>query len=77
MNNLKTKALILNFVCFAVLFIVFRFLLVVLFHPSELILAISAAIIATIVSPKFGVAHTEKGDCVMMKWIFIKGFKKI
>jgi hypothetical protein len=35
------------------------------------------AIIANFISPKFGVIASESGQKMMMKWVFIKGIRKI
>jgi hypothetical protein len=73
----KYKALIFNFLGFAILFVVGRLILVMLLLSlNTLVLAVIAAVAASILAPKFGVVKTPSGEKLMMKWIFIKGFRE-
>jgi len=73
----KHRALLFNFIGFAFFFVGGRLLLGYLFSINTVLLAIMAAVIATILAPKFAVVKTAKGKKLMMKWIFIKGFREI
>ena len=73
----KIKALLLNFMGFAILFIVARIVFGYLFNIDRLYLALGAAIIASILAPKFTVVEVDGSSKILMKWIFIKGFREI
>lgn len=73
----KNKALLFNFLGFALLFLLLRFILSSVFDLHNIFLAILAAIGASILSPKFGVVRTEQGKKVMMKWILMKGTREV
>ncbi|NNT72912.1 hypothetical protein HKT18_11850 [Flavobacterium sp. IMCC34852] len=73
----KTKALLYNLICFATIFILVRFLLVLYSNLSGLWLPITAFIIGTILAPKFQAVKTQNGEKIFMKWIFIKGIKQL
>lgn len=71
----KHKVLIYNFLGFAVLFVLFRFLLYISLSINSLYLSAIAAIAASLLAPKFAVAKIEGLEKIVMKWVFIKGFK--
>ena len=73
----KDKAFVYNFFGFALFFLLFRFVLGSFLDLHRIFLAVLAALLATILSPKFGAVRTEKGKKVMMKWIFMKGNKEV
>ena len=73
----KTRAVVLNFLGFAILFLVIRFALGYYLEVNRFYLALIAAIAASILAPKFAVVKVEKREKVMMKWIFIKGFRAL
>ena len=73
----KYKVLFLNFLGFALLFMLFRFGLALFVQIDSLYLAVISAISASILAPKFAVVNTKGIEKVMMKWIFLKGFKEI
>ncbi|WP_299799050.1 hypothetical protein [uncultured Maribacter sp.] len=73
--KLKHKVLIYNFLGFAVLFVLFRFLLYISLSINSLYLSAIAAIAASLLAPKFAVAKIEGLEKIVMKWVFIKGFK--
>ncbi len=75
--KLKHKALLYNFLCFAVIFIIARYLFGYFFLMHHLILAFMSAIIATVLAPKFAVANIKGQEKLMMKWIFKKGIKEL
>ncbi len=70
------KVLIYNFLGFAILFIIFRFGLGLLLELDTFYLALIAAILASFLAPKFAVIKKKGRDIIVMKWIFIKGFKE-
>lgn len=74
--TLKNKALLFNFIGFAVLFLVARFALAYFLELHRLLLALLSAVIATVLAPKFAVVHAE-GRRLVMKWIFLKGVKEL
>ena len=73
----KVKALLYNFLGFAFFFLVVRILLGYLWPINPIFLAVTSAIIANILAPKFGVIQGDDGLKIMMKWIFVKGIREI
>ncbi len=73
----KYKALLFNFIAFAALFIIIRLLLGYYWPINRIFLAVTSAILANVLAPKFGAIKTEQGEKIMMKWIFIKGIREI
>lgn len=73
--KLKHKVLVYNFLAFALLFIVFRVVLHMTLTISSIYLSVIAAILASFLAPKFTVVKIEGVKKIVMKWIFIKGFK--
>jgi hypothetical protein len=73
----KHKALLFNFIAFVVLFLIARLVLGYYLPISPIFLAVTSAIIANVLAPKFGAIQTDDGEKVLMKWIFIKGMREI
>jgi len=73
----KYKALLFNFIAFALFFIVVRLLLGYFLPINRIFLAVTSAIIANVLAPKFGAIRTDDGEKVLMKWIFIKGMREL
>ncbi|MBQ4915771.1 hypothetical protein J8L85_15050 [Maribacter sp. MMG018] len=73
----KQKALIFNFIGFAVIFLLARFGLAFISDIKPVYISILSAIIAMVVSPKFAVAQIKGKEKLMMKWIFIKEIKEL
>ncbi|PXX23020.1 hypothetical protein [Arenibacter sp. ARW7G5Y1] len=73
----KYKALIFNFLGFSILFVGGRLLIGMLLSLNTLALAFIAAVAASILAPKFSAVKTKSGEKLMMKWIFIKGFREL
>ncbi|WP_282180554.1 hypothetical protein [Maribacter stanieri] len=71
----KHKVLIYNFLGFASLFVLFRFGLQVLLTIDSFYLAVISAIAASFLAPKFAITKIDGVEKIVMKWIFIKGFK--
>jgi len=75
--NLKTKALIYNFLGFAPIFLISYFLLEVFVQLGRPWTAIVAAVITFILAPKFQLIKTQEKDRLFVKWIFFKEFKEL
>lgn len=73
----KYRALLLNFIGFAILFVIARLTLGHYLPINRIFLAVTSAIIANVLAPKFGAIQSDGGEKIMMKWIFIKGVRKI
>ena len=71
----KTKALLYNLVCFAVIFISFRFLIDLYTNLTSYWIPLTAFVIGTILAPKFQAAKTKDGEKLFMSWIFLKGVR--
>ena len=68
----KHKALLFNFIAFALIFLAIRFASGLIWSENQLLLALGSAILASILAPKFAAVKTNRGEKLMMKWIFIK-----
>jgi hypothetical protein len=75
--NLKTKAVIYNFLGFAPIFLVSYFLLETFVQPGRPWTAIIAAVITFILAPKFQIVKTQDKDRLFMKWIFSKEIREL
>lgn len=75
--TLKTKAFIYQLMSFAVLFIIFRFLIDAYTNLQGFWIPLTAFVIGTILSPQFQAIKTNDGEKLFMKWIFMKGIKQI
>lgn len=75
--KLKHKALLYNFIGFAIIFTLSRVLLGYFVPIQRLLLAIMAAITANLLAPKFAIARIDGEEKLVMKWIFKKGVKEI
>lgn len=74
----KHKALLFNFISFAVIFIAVRLLLPFFVEEKDGVLpVIVSAFSATILSPKFFVMKIDGKPRVMMKIIFVKQPKQV
>ncbi len=73
----KTKALLYNLICFAVLFFLVRYLIVHYTHLTGFWIPFTAFIVGTILAPKFQAVTTKDGEKLYMKWIFLKGIREI
>lgn len=73
----KHRALLFNFLAFALLFIVIRLILGYYMPINRIFLAVTSAIAANILAPKFGSIQTEEGEKVLMKWFLMKGTREI
>ncbi|MDO5105913.1 hypothetical protein [Capnocytophaga sp.] len=74
----KNKAFFLNFVCFALIFMLLRTGLVYFFPQLSYVwFGLISGIVSVFVSPRFSAVHTEKGEKIFMKWLFSKEIKQI
>lgn len=73
----KIKVLVFNFIGFAFLFVVIRLTLGEIMPINRIFLAVTSAILANVLAPKFGVVKNQSGEKILMKWIFIKGMREI
>lgn len=72
----QNKVFIVQFVCFAVLFLIGKLLL----HFTTIdgfINPLLCAVFATLLSPQFRVIKTDEGDKVMMRFLFNKKIKEV
>ncbi|HNP33218.1 MAG TPA: hypothetical protein PKN96_07985 [Flavobacterium sp.] len=75
----KTKALLYNFIGFALFFLP-SYYLIQRYGGLTLtgyFIPITAFVISTILAPKFQAAQTRDGEKLFMKWMFLKGVKEI
>jgi len=77
MTKLQVRAFLYQLGCFAILFILFRFLIGNYTHLDRLWVSLTAFVVGTILSPKFQAAKTKDGEKLFMSWLFIKGIKEI
>ncbi len=69
----ETRALVFNFISFGLLFLIARYILMFFMEAGmHIIVVVIAAIIATLLSPKFFVMKIEQKPTVMMKVLFVK-----
>ncbi|MCZ8089553.1 MAG: hypothetical protein O9282_08345 [Flavobacterium sp.] len=73
----KTKALLYNLVCFAVIFISFRFLIDLYTNLRGYWIPLTAFVIGTILAPKFQAISSPNGEKIYMRWILLKGIKEV
>lgn len=72
---MKAKAFLYNFTSFLVIFLVVRFLVLQITGTYSLWAVFGAAIVASLLSPKFAVTRENDKDVIKMKWMFLKGFR--
>jgi len=75
--SLRTKAFLFQLMCFAALFILFRFLVGKYTNLTGIWIPLTAFVVGTLLSPKFQVVRTKDGDKMFMKWLFVKGIREI
>lgn len=73
----KVKSFLYNLICFAVLFILFRFLIDKYTGLTGLLIPITAFVIGTLLAPKFQAVNTPDGEKIFMRWIFVKGVRQV
>jgi len=77
MSQKIIKAFLFNLICFAILFVVFRFLIEKYTNLTGWWIPLTAFVVGTLLAPKFQVVKTRDGERMFMKWIFLKGVKEI
>ncbi|KIA95715.1 MULTISPECIES: hypothetical protein [unclassified Flavobacterium] len=77
MTKLQVRAFLYQLGCFAILFILARFLVAEYSGLTGFWVPMTAFVIGTLLSPKFQAAKTKDGEKLFMKWIFMKGIKEI
>lgn len=73
----KTKAFVYNFICFAIIYMLIYFLLGEFTGLTGWMKPLCAAIVASLLAPKFQAIRTNEGEFVFMAWMFIKGTKRM
>ena len=72
-----TKVLILQFLCFAAIFLLARLLIVQLGVFSGLLIPIVSGVLAIVLSPQFKVLKIEGKEKVFVAWLFSKKGKPV
>lgn len=72
----ENKILILQFVCFALLFLIGK-LILSFTEITGILNAILSAVFAALLSPQFKVFKTKDGEKVYMRWMFSKKAKEL
>ncbi|HQA74790.1 hypothetical protein [Flavobacterium sp.] len=72
----KTQAFLYNLICFAILFILFRFLIEQYTHLTGYFIPITAFVVGTLLAPKFQAAKCQGEEKIFIRWIFMKGVKQ-
>ena len=73
----KIKSFLYNLICFAILFIVFRFLIDKYTGLNGLFVPITAFVIGTLLAPKFQAIQTADGEKIFMRWLLLKGTREV
>lgn len=73
----KVKAFLYNLICFAVLFILFRYLIGKYTNLTGLFVPITAFVVGTLIAPKFQAVQTPDGEMIFMRWLLLKGVRKV
>jgi hypothetical protein len=77
MTKLQIRAFLYQLGCFAILFILSRFIIAEYTALTGIWIPMTAFIVATLVAPQFKALKTKDGEKLFMKWIFLKGIKEI
>ena len=77
MSKLQIRAFLYQLGCFAILFILGRFIIASYTGLTGIWIPLTSFIIATLILPKFQAVKTKDGEKLFMKWIFIKGIREI
>jgi len=73
----KNKALLFNFLGFALIFIIVRLGVGYFLEIGRIYISIISAVTAMVLAPKFGVTKINSEEKLMMRSIFLKGFKEL
>ena len=77
MTKLQLRGFLYQLGCFAILFILGRYLVARYTELTGIWIPMTSFIVATLISPKFQAVRTKDGEKLFMKWIFIKGIREI
>jgi len=77
MTKLQVRAFLYQLGCFAILFILGRFIIAEYSGLTGIWIPLTAFIMATLIAPQFKAVNTKDGEKLFVKWIFIKGIKEI
>ncbi|MEL1255493.1 hypothetical protein AAEO57_17005 [Flavobacterium sp. DGU38] len=77
MTKLQVRAFLYQLGCFAILFILGRFVIAEYTGITGIWIPLTAFIVATLVAPQFKALKTKDGEKLFMKWIFMKEVKEI
>ena len=75
--NKKVKSFLYNLICFAILFILFCFLIEKYTNLTGLMIPITAFVVGTLTAPKFQAVQTPDGEKIFMRWLFLKGVREV
>jgi len=73
----KIKAFLIQFVIFAITFLIIRYLVVCYTDLMGFWVPFLSFIVTTLIIPKFQAVKTKEGEKIFMKWFLIKGIKEI
>lgn len=73
----KVKAFLYNLICFAILFILFRFLIAKYTNLTGLFIPITAFVVGTLLAPKFQAVSTPDSEKIFMRWLLLKGIREV
>lgn len=75
--NLRTKGFLYNFLSFALIYVVLYAGATFFTGLTGLWRPITAAVAASLLSPKYQVVKTPSGDKLFVSWIFFKGVREV
>lgn len=75
--NKRTKAYIISFICFAIIFIIIRTIINQIQPITGIWLPIISAFITSFLAPQFKVFRIEGKDIIFVAWIFSKKGKAL
>ncbi len=75
--SLKTKGFFYNFVGFALIYILLYAIATFFTGLTGLWRPITAAVAASLLSPKYQVVKTANGEKLFVSWIFFKGVREV
>ena len=73
----KIKSFLYNLICFAILFVLFRFLIDKYTNLTGLFIPITAFVVGTLTAPKFQAVQTKDGEKIFMRWLLLKGVREV
>ncbi|RYG35048.1 MAG: hypothetical protein EOO01_31770 [Chitinophagaceae bacterium] len=75
--TLQTKSVLYNFLGFCVFYLPAYFLIRTYTLVDGIWCAVAAAVVASILSPKFQTVRTQQGQKLFVSWLFLKGVREI